>query len=242
MPSPNVNINGLNVNINLPSVISWAVNGIINLFRNQISNLISNALEDVISDQIPDALKNILESLSLSTGFNLPPPVSVALNIDSNLGMVQFDTGGGDLGLDTTIYSQGVISPEPRGSIIQENQVLPTFDPTNSLGVAIGYDLINQVLYSLWYGGGLNIDAQDFLSGNNGQGNGTTVEANLSALSPPVFKLTPNSANPVEIQAGDLKLDLFVDKSRSFFLLYSIYCSPRSSISSSKLFKCLCKG
>ena len=125
--------------------------------------------------------------------------------------MVQFDTGGGDLGLDTTIYSQGVISPEPRGSIIQENQVLPTFNPANSLGVAIGYDLINQVLYSLWYGGGLNIDAQDFLSGNNGQGNGTTVEANLSALSPPVFKLTPNSANPVEIQVGDLKLDLFVD-------------------------------
>jgi len=211
MPSPNVNINGLNVNINLPSAISWAVNGIINLFRNQISNLISNALEDVISDQIPDALKDILESLSLSTGFNLPPPVSVALNIDSNLGMVQFNTGGGDLGLDTTIYAQGVITPEPRGSIIQENQVLPTFNATNSLGVAIGYDLINQVLYSLWYGGGLNIDAQDFLSGSNGQGNGTTVEANLSALSPPVFKLTPNSANPVEIQVGDLKLDLFVD-------------------------------
>ena len=211
MPSPNVNINGLSVNINLPSVISWAVNGIINLFRNQIANLISNALEDVISDQIPDALKSVLESLSLSTGFSLPPPVNVALNIDSNLGMVQFDTGGGNIGLDTTIYSQGVISPEPRGSIIQENQTLPTFSSNNSLGVAIGYDLINQVLYSLWYGGGLNIDAQDFLSGNSGQGNGITVEANVSALSPPVFKITPNAASPVEIQVGDLKLDLFVD-------------------------------
>jgi hypothetical protein len=211
MPSPNVSISGLNINLNLPGIISWAVNGIINLFSGQISNLISNSLEGVVSSEVPSVLRGFLESLNVATGFNLPPPVSVALNLDSNLGMVQFDTSGGNIGLDTSIYAQGTITPEPRGGIIQETQLIPTFSVNNSLGVAIAYDVINQVLYSLWYGGGLDIDAQDFLSGSAGQGSGIGLEANLSALGPPVLKPISGATNPVELQIGDLKLDLILN-------------------------------
>lgn len=213
MPSRSVSISGLDIDLDLPAVIDWAVDGIISLFSGMISNRLETAFGDVIQDEIPPVIAGFLDSLDIGTGFNLPAPVSMRLNLATGLGMMQFDSAGGNVGMDTTIYAAGTISPEPRGGILREQQTIPTFSSSRSLGVAMSYDLINQALYSLWYGGGLDIDLDESLlpSDFNDGGQMIQLEASLRGLMAPVLRPTGNSAFPAELQVGDLELDISVD-------------------------------
>ena len=213
MPSRSVSISGLDIDLDLPVVIDWAVDGIISLFSGMISNRLESAFGDVIQDEIPPVIAGFLDSMDLGTGFNLPAPVSMRLNLATGLGMMAFDSSGGDVGLDTTIYATRRLPSEPRGGITQERVTLPSFSSSRPLGVALSYDLLNQALYSLWYGGGLDIDIdEDLLPAqfNNG-GQMVQLEASLKGLMAPVLKPTGNSQYPVELQVGDLELDIAVD-------------------------------
>lgn len=213
MPNRTVSISGLRIDLDLPAIIDWAVDGIINLFRGAISNQLESAFSNVIRDQIPPVVEGFLESIELGTGFNLPAPVSLRLNVNTVLGSSRFNTQGGDLGMDTTIFTTGAITPEPVGGIMQESVSTPTFSSTRPLGVGLAYDLVNQALYSLWYGGGLDIDiGEEFLPEqiSNG-GSMLTIDAHATALLPPVIKPTGSSTWPVQLQIGDLKLDLTIE-------------------------------
>lgn len=209
MPSATVNISGLRINLNLPSIIDWAVDGIINLFRGTITNQLQSAFRDVIRQEVPGVIEDFLNALDLSTGFDLPAPLSTRLSISTGLGTLAFDPGGGLLGLSTAVYATPARSPEPRGGILQETHSLPSFNASRSFGVALAYDLLNQALYSAWYGGALNLDLDDFVSGGLG-GQGVTVTAVADPLLPPVVRPSGNTSYPVEIQLGDLGIDLSV--------------------------------
>lgn len=211
MPSANVNIVGLNINLNLPGVISWAVNGIINLFSGAISNRLESAFRDVIRSEIPDVIEGFLDSFDVSTGFDLPAPLSTRLNMRAGLGMLQFDTVGGNLGLDTTLYATPAFTPEPRGGILQEQQILPSFSANDPLAIGLAYDLLNQAMYSGWYGGAFHIDLAQFFSGQvMSNGNMVNITAAADPLLPPVVTPSGNPQYPVEIQVGDLGIDLSV--------------------------------
>lgn len=211
MPSANVNIVGLNINLNLPSIIDWAIDGIINLFRGAISSRLETAFRDIIRAEIPPVVEDFLDSLDLSTGFNLPAPLSTRLELRSGLGMVQFDTAGGNIGMDTTLFATPAFSPEPRGGILQEVQNLPSFSSSDPLAVALGYDLLNQAMYSAWYGGAFHIDLAQFFNGQvNNNGSMVNIEATADPMLPPVVRPTGNAQWPVEIAIGDLGIDLDV--------------------------------
>jgi hypothetical protein len=210
MPQRNVQISGLRINLNLPSIIDWAVDGIINLFAGAIANRLESAFGDVIRDEIPRVIKGFLESIELGTSFALPAPLSLSLGVNARLGMLSFDSDGGDLGNDTTIYAAGALSPEPAGGILQEVQTIPQFGSARALGVALGYDLVNQALYSLWYGGGLRFDLDEafFPAQQMNGGQMINAQASLEALLPPVLAPSGDPSWPVEVQVGDLKLDV----------------------------------
>jgi hypothetical protein len=210
MPSRNVSISGLDIDLDLPAIIDWAVDGIIGLFKGMIRNRIESAFGDVIRDQVPRVAGDFLSSLTLDTGFDLPAPLSMRLSLNSVLGMLQFYNGGGDIGLDSAIYATGRITPEPRGGIVQETQTLPSFQASRALGVAIGYDQINQALYSLWYGGGLDLDLGALIGTSMGSGAGVS-SARARGLLPPIVRPTGDAQYPLELQVGDLRLDVQID-------------------------------
>jgi hypothetical protein len=211
MPSPGVSINNLNLNIDLPSIISWAVNGILNLFDGVISDKIDSAFAGVLQDKIPPLLQGFLQGINLSTGFSLPAPFNLSIDLDTGLGTVAFDTGGGAIGLDATLYTpNGVVNPEPVGGILQEQHQWPAFDTSKMFGIALSYDLLNQALYSIWYGGALNIDLTQFMNNNPPAMGMTGLTATLNGMAPPVLKPTSNGNYPFELQVGDLKLHLTV--------------------------------
>lgn len=207
MPSASVSLSGLSIDLDLPSIIDWAVDGIISLFTGMIADSLEDALRDAIRDQIPPVVRDFLGSLSLGTGFDLPAPLGLHVDLASSLGSVDFRTGGGTIGFDTTIYTTGTISPEPQGGILQESQVPAAFDASRPLGAALAFDLLNQALYSAWYGGALDLDLSSFLPPQSGT---LTLEATARGLLPPVLAPSGDPSWPLELQLGDLQLDVIV--------------------------------
>ncbi|MCK6545008.1 hypothetical protein L6R52_04015 [Myxococcota bacterium] len=207
MPNASVTLSGLRIDLDLPSIIDWAVDGIISLFTGMIADALEDALRDAIRDQIPPVVRDFLASLSLGTGFDLPDPLNLHVDLASSLGSVDFRTGGGTIGFDTTIYTTGTIVPEPVGGILQESSVPPSFDASRPLGAALAFDLLNQALYSAWYGGALDLDLSSFLPPQSGS---VTLEASAQGLLPPVIAPSGDPSWPIELQVGDLQLDVVV--------------------------------
>lgn len=201
--SRNVQISGLSIDLRLPSIIDWAVDGIINLFSGAISGQLESAFGDVIASEVPPVIEQFLEAVSVGTQVRLPAPLGLTLGVDARLGSLAFDAQGGSTGLDTTLYATGTIVPEPPGGILQEAQTAPTFDASRALGVGISFDLVNQALYALWYGGGLDLDLDP--SAFSGQGGS---RAHLRAGLPPVLRPSGVASHPLELQAGELAIDL----------------------------------
>jgi hypothetical protein len=191
--------------MNLPSVIDWAVDGIISLFSGAIRSRVESAFADVIRDEVPPVVDGFLSSLSFGTSVQIPAPISLALGIDTRLGSVVFAPGGGNLGFDTTIFTGGAITPEPLGGILRESVTPASLAGRGELVVGLSYDLLNQALYSIWYGGGLNLDITDFV-GNTGQISGVNASAN--ALLPLVIGTSGNASYPLTLSMGDLELSL----------------------------------
>ena len=67
-------------------------------------------------------------------------------------------------------------------------------------------DLINQVLWSVWYGGGLDLNDLSSLLGGDFEG----VELSMTALAPPVM-MPGQGDNQIEIGLGDVFIDASVD-------------------------------
>lgn len=205
MPTPSVSLTGFGINMNLPSVIDWAVDGIISLFSGAIRNRVQDALADVIHDEVPPVVDDFLSSLTFGTSVQLPSPISLSLGINTRLGSASFAPGGGNIGFATTIYSSGAITPEPIGGILQESVTPAALSGRGELVVGLSYDLLNQALYSIWYGGGLDLDLTDFAGGGQQV---VDVTASGSAMLPPVISPSGNSSYPIELAIGDLEMNL----------------------------------
>jgi hypothetical protein len=204
MPTPSVQLSGFSIDLNLPSVIDWAVDGIISLFAGAIADRVESALATVIRNEVPPVVDDFLSSLSFGTSIQLPAPISISLGIDTRLGSAAFAPGGGNLGFDTTIYSSGVLTPEPLGGILQESVTAAALSGRGELVVGLAYDLLNQALYSMWYGGGLALDLTDFVGAGQVQG----VNASGNAMLPLVLAPGGNAAYPVELAVGDFELSV----------------------------------
>lgn len=208
MPRPSVQLYGFNLNLNLPSIIDWAVDGILSLFSGVISDEVEDALADTLQAEVPGLVDDFLTGVELGTSVQLPAPISLNLGIGARLGSLSFSSSGGTLGFDATVYAQGTISPEPLGGILRESITAPNLTNRGSFVVAMSYDLVNQALYSIWYGGAFNLDLTQFLSGQVPSGGGNAnVSATTRALLPPVVGRSGDPNFPLQLMIGDLQID-----------------------------------
>ncbi len=191
-----------------------------------LADLIENALEDVISAEIPPLIDDFLSSFGIDTGFNLPAPLSLHLNLSSGLDLLDFDgpagTGNGELGLYAQVYPSARGSTIPAGSAhpgccgsrgaIRRNapQTAPTFSSIQySFGLGLKDDVLNQVLWAAWYGGGLNLTLGEILS-LAGDFNLDGVTMTIDGKLPPVI-MPGTNPNQVYIGLGDAKVDATVN-------------------------------
>jgi hypothetical protein len=200
----------------IDSLFDAAVNGIAGtLAPNLKAGIALTSLEPLVEDFFSD--------FSLATGFSVPAPMEMTLNLESGFDYLAFsgpeNSGNAGVGLYARVF------PATRGDnidaaalgSIRRNGERPAFSSSDyGFGLALKDDLVNQALWAVWYGGGFDVDdATSLLS--SGMDN---VDLSIQFKSPPVMMpgRAPNQseagisgAHELDLGVGDIHIDASVD-------------------------------
>jgi hypothetical protein len=229
-PNLSVSSSGLGFDMSCDAWIDWLCDWIADTLVDQLSDLIEDAIADAIRSEIPPLVEELLGGFSLDSGFEIPAPLNMRLEVASGLDWILFcgpsaglprppecpevspEPGFGQIGLYTQIYptARGAGIPVSAPGAIRKGGGLPVFDAENSeLGFALRDDTLNQILWALWYGGGLDIDS-DQLAELLEDGGVSGVEMSISFATPPLV-MPGRDGREIEIGVGDVYLDATVD-------------------------------
>jgi len=154
------------LDVSLDGLLGFLLNWLVNLFEGTIAGEIEAMVVDQM-DQFAPILEDALESLEFEMPLTIPPLIGsgspVTLNLKTVLSSAQFDTSGADIGLTATALTSKGIDYNPLGSIARSACLSPSEPPfhfieMNELEFGIFDDLLNQIVYAVWYGGALEID------------------------------------------------------------------------------------
>lgn len=154
-----VKINGLDVDIEgiLGSLFDFLVDWFVDSFTGQIEKTFESQLGDMVSGMVG----GLFESLALNETFEVEPFLGggdpVTLQITTKIGELTFSPKGGLIAMDANIITSKKTAQSPLGSIARANcgkakQEFFELDKDREIGLAIHDDLINQALFSVWWG------------------------------------------------------------------------------------------
>lgn len=192
---------------------------VVPLVEDQLVDAISDALRDTLSDTMEDLLSGFI----LDNGFDIPEPINMTLNVASALDLAEFqgsfndEPGYGAIGLGTQLYpsTQGdMIANDARGSLKRESS-MPIFSRTDyNFGIGLKDEMVNQVLWAMWYGGGLSfenlMETVGQLSSGGEQDFSDVVSLSFNAELPPVL-MPGRSGYEVDIGLGDVWIEAQID-------------------------------
>jgi len=205
-------ISGLD--ISLDGLLGFLLNWLIDLFEGTITSQIEQMVVAQL-DQFAPILEQALESLAIEQVLTIPPLIGsgkpVPVTLKAALSMAEFDTSGADIGLTATALAPKGIAYQPLGSLARSACLNPSepafhFIELNELEIGLADDLLNQVLYSVWYGGAFEITLgeADLPAGTPlGQYGIENLTIHVSFMLPPVL----TSCTPGEqfrAQVGDV--------------------------------------
>ncbi len=209
-----VKINGLQVHLN--GLLGGLFSFIANLFSGTIANQLAATFEQQVVDKLPPMLEQALESLQLDTALTVPAivpgaqPVVVALH--THLDAVDFVPAGGTLSMAATATAPKAQTHEVLGSIGRAACLDPAgetfaFATAPEFQLALFDDLVNQILFGVWWGGGLSGDLDPAAFGANLPV--TVTQAHIDAWLPPILTSCTDGGN-LQLQIGDLEIDATV--------------------------------
>jgi hypothetical protein len=207
-------INRLNVNVQ--GVLGFLSNWLINFFEDDIAGIIQDQFAATIEEQVGELVAGLMDFLNLEQQFELGPLVGegppTVLDLSARVASIEFTDAGGFVVLDGALLSDRLIDRDPLGSIGRGGCAggavgqysLPGAAP---IELAVYDDLLNQALFSFWYGGGLefHLTPTDFAAlgadlSQFGLGDEMTVDVHL--LLPPIVEGCANDGK-VLVQLGD---------------------------------------
>ena len=172
-------------------------------------------LEPLIEDQVTNLLGNLLNQFE----FELPIPIPqlpggdapVELAFKTKLSSVHFTVDGGELGLATGFMADKGVDRDVLGSMLRMGCGsgafgTPEFDSAEKVEIGAKQDMVNELLFSLWWAGGLSLSLDESVLGEIPQ----LQDFGLSDLAVGMdFWLPPilddcTSKGMVEIQLGDM--------------------------------------
>ena len=206
---PEIPLTGLVAGINdligdnlIDPVLNWAVTGLSDLLAPIVSTAATFLVEQVVG--------------VLALDLDLPLPAlpgaqgAVTLHLSAAPSSVDMVPEGGTFGLGASLTADKVVDRDPLGSILRagcsgSDPASLAFDATTPMQAAFLLDFANEALFSLWWGGGINLELDlGSLGGLGGVGNGVVA---LDFLLPPILT-DCTTGGWVELQVGDLYLDL----------------------------------
>jgi cysteine-rich repeat protein len=154
------------VDLDLTLTLDCTLQFICNLIEATISPSIEAAIEDGIEDAGREGITGIAlegfigDSVITSRVVVPPPPISITLDLVAELDSALVDTDRIHLGSNVQAHpnSRGASIPASAPGSIRRGGPSSTFDLVPyELGNASHDDVLNQLLWALWYGGGLDI-------------------------------------------------------------------------------------
>lgn len=179
---------------------------------------VQDSLAGLVTPFISDAVAALVRQLVGVLGLELDIPLpqlpgaanAVTLHFATEPSSVHMDPIGGVFGLGASLTSAKAIDRNPLGSIVRggcggTDPETITFDGVAPLAAGFLFDFVNEAIFALWWGGGINLDLDlADLGGLGGMGNGVI---HLQFLLPPI--VTDCTAEGVmELQIGDLYLEV----------------------------------
>ncbi len=201
------------------ATLGWIINLIIDTFQDEIEDLLASELRSAI----PPMVEDFLSGFELEAGFDIPAPLSMHLNLASGMDFIDFDgptgSGNGELGLYTQVYPSAraaAIPSSSRGTIRRRPAASDGPGPGTSFsssqynfGLGLEDDVLNQVMWALWYGGGLELNLTEILA-LSGSFDLAGVDLSISGKLPPVI-MPGSGTNQIYIGLGDMYIDASVD-------------------------------
>ena len=202
----------------LVSGLSQLVGNLLNPILDTIVPLLTGLLEPFIADfggqLIGDALKSLELDVPLSLNLleGMPP---AEIDLQARISDVAFTTAGATIGLGGAATAAKKVDADPLGSLLRDacNQTQTTsftLPKQGPMELAVGLDLLNEVLFSFWYGGSLSLSLDlgklaDLSSFGVGQ-----ADLTLAPLLPPVIT-DCNAKGTLKLQLGDAFVSASMD-------------------------------
>ncbi len=197
-----------------------------NIIIDTLSSNITGRVDGIVRADVRTSVQSVLRNATLARDIVAPAPLGTTLHVDAGIDTVAFcgpevglgrpaactsatSSAYGLLGIYTQIYPSArasTIAAEARGAIRKDGN-LPGIDTTTvALGAGIKDDALNQLLWALWYGGGLDVDLTDTL----GASSSAMSRLAISATLPPVV-MPSADGNEIAIGVGDVLIDATLD-------------------------------
>jgi len=194
------------------TIMSAITNGIVSLFKNSIIA----KMEAEVKKAIPGPVKSFVSGFTFAQSFKLPAVLgSKTLKIKTNLDTIKFDSYGGNIGMNPSVYASKAIPSGKLGSISIAGTYKPPASSSDAMLVGLRHDTLNQVLAAAWYTGALKRDLTSLVKGAIGSGSGlpftvSNLKLTVDALLPPIL-MPGSSTNDFKIGVGDLKMKVSAD-------------------------------
>jgi len=207
--NPSFDLSSLKVSLDcggFPTFVCNAVDSIVGLAL----ALVNQSILQLFDNLIGNGLVSQLNSFHLGPTVDLPPPIAVTLDASSAFDHASAGASGVDLGIAAQLspHARGAsIPPDARGAIRRDGTAPSDVAEGYAFGVAVKDDLVNELLWATWYGGGF--DLPDLRA--EAQSLGFPVESlSVQAKLPPVVQ--PGASPDVaEIGLGDVLVHATVD-------------------------------
>ncbi|TNF35121.1 MAG: hypothetical protein EP329_06555 [Deltaproteobacteria bacterium] len=203
-----VDVKGLNIDV------GWAINWLINFFEDDVADAMSGAFEDALRTQVPATLRDALAGLALDQSFEVPAflpgmqPINLVLQARPT--DVHLSTSGMDVDLGTTMQTVKRVPWSAPGSITRggcfgTDNGVPAWSTDKRIGFGLSTDVLNQILFSVWWGGALEVSVDPSQLGDLSDYGVSDVSVTLSGRMPPI--LTDCLDADLHLQLGELEVD-----------------------------------
>jgi len=210
-------VNDLDVDIN--NFPNWLEDLLMSFLRGTFTDTVEGTIEDQIAEIVPQ-MQEMLEGLAIDQVFEVPAlfeggtPMTVALS--SALSSVNFTSAGGTLGMRAAFSAPRGTTYEKLGSIgranclaggVEPNPMFPVGSTSPQLELGLKDDLLNELVYALYWGGALNLPIPASMLGESLSDYGISdMVMNVDFMLPPILSAC-NPAQQLKLAVGDVKVD-----------------------------------
>lgn len=211
--SINTTVSGLAVDSSSNPALATAINAALSLFS-IVDELLLSAVDSVLADVAGDFITSALTEFTKPLPIQVPAPINKTLNVAADWSGLGVTPAAMSLQLGQYIFPAAVGTPYPSalGAISRKVTTRDLEGLAGPLRYGLNDDAANQMLWALWYGGGLELrNLQTYATGlPEIDLDLAGVTLNLSGMLPPVL-MPGGQPSQVIVSLADVRVTGSVD-------------------------------